>query len=130
MKKIFSFVLSFSPALALAQTSSVTDVNSLTTKLLGIGNVVIYLLVALAVIFIVWNVVMYIVHGSDPKEKSAHLKNVGWGILGLAIVVSIWGLVGILTRSFSTVPTSQAIPNVSNSTGTGGIPGNQVPIVP
>lgn len=130
MKKIVSIVTLFAPALAFAQASPITDVNSLTNRILGLFNVAIYVLVALAVLFIVYNVVIYVVKGNDPEGKRAALVATGWGLVGLAVIVSIWGLVGILTRSFRTVPTNQAIPNVSNSTGAGGIPGNQVPQIP
>ncbi len=129
MKKIISIAFLLSPALAMAQTTAITDVNSLTNRVLGIFNIIIYVLVALAVVFIVYNIVMFMIRGNDPAAKTEALKGVGWGLVGLAVIVSIWGLVGILTRSFSTTPTNQAIPNVSNSTGVGGLPGNQVPQV-
>lgn len=130
MKKAFaSIIVSLSPVLALAQTAPVTDVNTLTEKLVGIGNIVLYLLIALAVIFIIWNIVMAMVKGSDPAAKSEAMKSVGWGIVGLAIAVSVWGLVNILTGTFRTTPTNQAIPNLGNNAGTGGIPANQIPVV-
>lgn len=127
MKKILSFALLFSPALAFAQSSPVTNVNQVTNLVLGIFNIIIYVLVALAVVFIVYNIVMYMIKGNDSAAKTEALKGTGWGLVGLAIIVSIWGLVGIITRSVNTTPANNAIPNVSNSTGVGGIPGNQVP---
>lgn len=130
MKKVIvSLVASLSPVLAFAQTAPVTDVNTLTEKLVGIGNIVLYLLIALAVIFIVWNIVMVLIKGSDPAKKSEAMKAVGWGVVGLAIAVSVWGLVNILTGTFRTTPTNQAIPNLGNNAGTGGIPANQIPVV-
>jgi len=129
MKKITGLVISLLPALAIAQTAPVTDVNSLTTKLIGIGNIVLYLLMGIAVIFIVWNVVMALIKGGDPAAKSAALGNIGYGVLGLAIIVSIWGLVNILTNTFRTVPTQQAVPNLGNNVGNGGLPVNQIPQV-
>jgi len=130
MKKIISIALLVVPGMAFAQSAPITNVNTLTNSVLGIFNIIIYVLVALAVVFIVYNVVMYIVKGNDPEGKKAALSSVGWGLVGLAVIVSIWGLVGILTRSFQTVPATNAIPNVSNSTGVGGLPGNQVPQLP
>jgi hypothetical protein len=96
----------------------VTDVNSLSAKLLGIGDVVIYLLIALAVIFIVWNVVISLISGAKPEEKRAALGNIGYGILGLAIIISLWGLVNILTGTFNTknnVPTPPSANFVNKS---------------
>jgi len=131
MKRLIASIAVLAPSVALAQTQTITDVNSLTAKLVGIGNTVIYLLVALAVIYIIWNTVQYFIKGSD--EEGARKKTgmqILWGIVGLAIILSIWGLVGILTNTFRTTPASQPIPNLGNGYGTGGgIPANQIPVV-
>jgi len=133
MKKIIAFVIASTPFVAFAQTP-VTDVNSLATKLTGIGTLVTYLLVALAVIFIVWNVVMFMVRADDPEGRGEARSKVIWGVVGLAIILSIWGIVGILTRTFATTaPTGSNIPSFgsnTNTTGGGVIPGtNGVPQV-
>lgn len=114
MKKIGIIILSFiatMPLFAYAayQTASVpsnlneiSDVNDLVTRLRTIGDVVIYLLVALAVIFIVYYVVVYFIRGDKPEDRKKAGLNILWGIVGLAIIVSLWGLVNILIGTFST----------------------------
>lgn len=130
MKKLLALIAFLVPSVALAQTSTITDVNSLTAKLVGIGNIIIYLLVSLAVIYIIWNVIQVFVRGKDDPEGGKNAKiQVLWGIVGLAVILSIWGLVGILTNTFRTTPTNAPIPNLGNSTGSGGIPSNQIPVV-
>jgi hypothetical protein len=131
MKKIIAFVALALPSVALAQgtLTTITNVNGVSSRLLGIGSTVIYVLVALAVLFIVYNVVMYLVRGADPAAKSAAGMNVLWGIVGLFVIVSIWGLVNILTGTFNTTPTNQPIPNFGGQVQTGGFPANQAPIV-
>jgi uncharacterized membrane protein len=128
MKKIIALLAFAIPAFASAQAlSPITNVNNLTSRALGIGNTFTYILVALAVIYIVWNVVQYFIKaGGDRKEVG---MNIVWGIVGLFIIVSIWGLVNILTNTFKTTPTDQAIPNLGTDTNRGGIPANQIPIV-
>ncbi|MFA6295336.1 MAG: pilin [Candidatus Paceibacterota bacterium] len=122
MKKLIASIVTLLPSVSFAQTNTITDVNSLSVKLMQIGNLVIYFLVALAVIYIVYNVVMYIVKGDNPEEKSKAGLNVLWGIVGLFIIVSIWGLVGILTNTFKTAPNTPVIPSLGSGTATGGIP--------
>jgi Type IV secretion system pilin len=131
MKKILSIVAFLAPSVAMAQTQTITDVNSLTAKIVGIGNIVIYLLVSLAVIYIIWNTVQYFIKGNSGEENDRRKSGMGilWGIVGLAVILSIWGLVGILTNTFRTTPTNQPLPNLGNSVGNGGIPANQVPVV-
>jgi hypothetical protein len=129
MKKLIAFLTLSAPVSVFAQTSAVTDVNSLSAKLTGIGNIVVYLLVALAIIFIVYNVVMYVIKGSGDEGRSKAGINILWGIVGLFVIVSIWGLVNILTNTFKTTPTNQPLPNFGNNTQTGGVPGNVIPRV-
>ena len=129
MKKIIAIIAFAAPSIAMAQTSAVTDVNSLSAKLLGIGNTVTYILVAFAVIYIVWNVIHYLIMGSGEEGRSKSAMNILWGIVGLFVIVSIWGLVTILTNTFRTTPTQQTIPNFGNNANNGGIPANQIPIV-
>lgn len=109
MKKIIALVISFSPSLALAQNAVIHDVNSLTGTLTSIGNVVIQLLIAFAVIYIIIRVVQFIME-SDSTKRSEIRASILYGILGLFVILSIWGLVAILTGSFRTVnnpPTNQ-----------------------
>ena len=130
MKKIIALVSFAIPSMALAQAlTPITNVNNLSTRILSIGSTVTYILVAAAVLFIVWNVVMYVIKPASSDDKKAAGGNILWGILGLFIIVSIWGLVNILTNTFATTPTTQAIPNFGQNTNNGGIPANQVPIV-
>lgn len=131
MKKLIAFVAFALPSIALAQgnLTTITNVNSLSSRLLGIGNIIIYILVALAVLFIVYNVVIYLIKGNEPDAKKTAGLNVLWGIIGLFVIVSIWGLVNILTGTFATTPTNQPIPNFGSNTQGGGIPGNQIPQV-
>lgn len=130
MKKIITLLAFAMPSVAFAQAlAPLTNVNNVTSRAIGIGNTIIYLLVALAVIFIVWNIVMYLIKGGDEEGRKNARNNILWGIVGLAIIVSIWGLVNILTNTFATTPTNQPIPNLGNGTSNGGLPGNQVPQV-
>lgn len=93
----------------------IKTVNNLADRLSSIGDVIIYLLIGLAIIYIVWNIVNALIKGYDPAAKTVAIGNIGYGILGLAIIVSIWGLVSILTNTFNpsnSVPAS-SIPSAN-----------------
>ena len=95
-------------------SNQIKDVNSLAEKLVNIGNLFTYLLIALAVIFIIWHVVIYMIKPGEG-DRSEAAKSIGYGILGLFIILSIWGLVNILIGTFGTnnnVPTDR-IPNAN-----------------
>ena len=112
MKKILAFVALIAPTTAFAQTGAlapVTNVNDLSAKILGIGNTFTYILVAAAVIFIVWNIVIYLIKPSGEESRGKAGMNILWGIVGLFVIVSIWGLVNILVNTFYTSNGSTSI---------------------
>lgn len=91
------------PFTAFAQ-GAITDVNSLTYKLTNLGNTAIVVLIAFAVIWIIFNVVRFII--SDEENRGKYRTSVLWGIVGLFVILSIWGLVKILTNTFRTDTTT------------------------
>src|SRR6185369_5264186 len=86
---------------------AITDVNSLTNKFTNLGNTAIQILIAFAVIWIIYNVVRYLIMGGeDPEKRKAAGSAILWGIVGLFVILSIWGLVRILTNTFRTDTTA------------------------
>ena len=80
----------------------IKDFTGLSSRLASIGTVVIYLLTALAVIYIVWNVVQALIKGKEGGDRKEALMHVMWGLIGLFIILSLWGLVNILLNTFGT----------------------------
>ena len=108
MKKILATLAVLTPAVASAQ--AITDINSLSYKLTNIGNLVIEVLIAVAVIDIIILAVRYIMAGENADGRKEIGKGILWGIVGLFVILSIWGLVRILTNTFRTdtnAPTTQ-----------------------
>ncbi len=99
MKKFIASLAFLTPATAFA-AQPITDVNSLTSKITGIGNTIIGILISLAVIWIIVNVVRFIMASGD--DRAAHRASILWGIVGLFVILSIWGLVNILSGTFVT----------------------------
>lgn len=66
-----------------------------------INNSVIPLIVALATVMFVWGVVQFFILNADEEAKRAQGKQfMIWGIVALAVMLSVWGLVGILGSTF------------------------------
>lgn len=105
MKKLFIAICALIfPVFASAQyLSEIRNVNNLATRLLGIGNLIIYFLISLALIYITWNIVHYFIRPAGGDRKEAGM-NILWGIIGLFVIVSIWGLVNLLVNTFYTNP--------------------------
>ena len=65
-----------------------------------ISHSVIPLIFALAVVSFVWGVVQYVINSDDETKKTKGRDFMIWGIVALAVMVSVWGLVRILGNTF------------------------------
>lgn len=108
------FVLASAPVMALAQTGGAPTVcnpagtrtiQDLLCRISGILNAVLPVLIALGVVYFVWGVITYVV-ASDEEAKSAGRNRIIFGIIGLAVIIGLWGLVYILTNTFGLTNTS------------------------
>lgn len=101
------FVLSLAPVAVLAQTGNVTkcattkisNLDGILCKLSQILNAVVPVLIALGVVYFVWGVITYVI-SSDEEAKKSGRNRIIFGIIGLAVIIGLWGLVKILTNSF------------------------------
>lgn len=90
------------PFLALAQDSGNSFNGQYVTDFLTtIGdwiNILIPTLIGLALVVFFWGLVTYIWGGGTDKEKAKGLMI--WGVVAIAIMVSIWGVVSLLQNVF------------------------------
>jgi hypothetical protein len=110
MKKVLaSALVAVSPLVALAQSTTPSQgIAGLFTLIGGILNRIVPLFIALAVVFFIWEVFQYTIAGSEEKKKAAKGGMI-WGIVGIFIMVSVWGLVAILQSTFGTTGVSETI---------------------
>lgn len=83
-------------------TLNLQPINSLSTSLIGLLNtVVVPFVFAIAFIVFIWGVYTYFIAGGASEEKrSEGAKFVLSGLIGFAAMVSVWGLVNIITGTF------------------------------
>jgi len=63
-------------------------------------DVLIPLIFAIALIVFIWGVFQYfIAGGADEEKRSTGRKLVMWAIIGFVIMVSVWGIVNLLTNT-------------------------------
>ncbi len=102
MKKLglIGAVLVF-PLIAFAQTGTVTSVQGAGEFIIGlINNVAVPVVFALAFIVFIWGVFqVFILGGTNEEAKEKGRALMLWGLIGFFVMVSVWGLVRILTGS-------------------------------
>jgi ABC-type thiamin/hydroxymethylpyrimidine transport system permease subunit len=72
------------------------------------------------VVYFVWGVVQYVI-ASDEEAKKTGRNRMIYGIIGLVVIVSMWGLVGIVRQTFgldsAVVPPNITTPCVPGTLG-------------
>jgi len=93
--------LALLPVFVFAQTSTCTggDVGFVLCKIGTIINAIIPILIALGVLYFIWGVITYVI-AQDEEAKTRGRQAMINGIIGLLVIVSIWGLVSILKKTF------------------------------
>ena len=84
----------------------VRDLQTFICKIGDILNIIVPILIALGVVIFIWGVLTYVI-ASDEEAKSAGRNRIIWGIIGLAVIVGLWGLVRILTNTFGVQNTGE-----------------------
>lgn len=108
MKKSFTPFLVLSslllPVITKAATCPSTPANlkDLICKAMELVNPIIGLLTGLAVVFFLWNVVKFIMSAGDEKKRTTAKDGIVYGLIGLFVLFSFWGLVELLWRSVFT----------------------------
>lgn len=99
------FGLSFLPLLAFAQNASgcanatVGTIQAIICKIGNILDTIIPVLIVLGIVYFVWGIIQYVI-GSDEEAKKKGRDRMIYGIIGLVVIVAMWGLVGIVTKTF------------------------------
>ena len=102
-------VFSSMPIAALAATSKClptsTNIGDIFCKIGEILNSVIPILILLGVVYFVWGVITYVI-SKEEEAKKAGKNRIIYGIIGLAVIIAMWGLVNILVRTLGIDTTS------------------------
>lgn len=102
MKKALSLAtLAFAlPLVSFAAINNISDAGSFVIN--TINNIVVPVLFALAFIVFLWGVFETFILGRGNEEKRTEGQNLMlWGLIGFFVMVSVWGLVNILTGTIT-----------------------------
>ncbi len=55
--------------------------------------------VALALLFFIWNLAKFILRAGKGESTQEGWSMIGWGIIALFVMVSIWGIVGFIGQT-------------------------------
>ncbi len=90
------YIIGFTPVIAFAD---IANLNQLINELLGLANSLVPLLFGLALLAFIWGVIGYI-WSADPKRIKDARNYMIFSVVGMAVMMSIWGLSLFLKNSF------------------------------
>jgi len=100
-----SLALGFAPFMALAQNSTGCDnvdsgtIQSIVCTLGNILDTAIPIIIVLGIAYFVWGVVSYVINDDEEAKKKGRDRII-YGIIGLVVIVAMWGIVGIIKNTF------------------------------
>lgn len=117
MKKISKFILILSslallPGLVFAQTR----LEGFLSSIQGILDTILPILISLAVIYFIWGVVQYVI-GDGEEAKKTGKERIIYGLIGFAVILSMWGLVNILVDTFGLKSSAPQLDTVVTTSG-------------
>ena len=110
MKKVIvSLSLLASPLFALAQgTTRAVDAFSLFKIIHNITYTVIPVIIGLAVLVFIYALFQFVSSAGDEEARAGAKHLIIWSVIGIFAMVSVWGLVNILSGTFNLDNTIEA----------------------
>lgn len=108
MKKIIASAIALAtPAIAFAQTSLTLgsgdqNLGGLVGLFKNVLTTATSLLIAAAVVYFLYGVFQFVMSAGDEEKRANGRSQIITGIIGIAVMVSVWGLVGWVTGTFNT----------------------------
>ncbi len=96
---LFGITLTAAPQLASAQAGRVKDFKGLIKFFVDLIKDLIPLVIALTVLVFLWGIFKLVLAGDSEDKRNEAKTIMFYGIVSLFVMVSVWGLVRILTVS-------------------------------
>lgn len=74
------------------------------TVIIDILKPFVVLIFAAAIVFFLWNVFGLVRSSDQPEEIAKFKEKIVWGIIAIAVMASMWGLVRFITGSLNLDP--------------------------
>jgi len=66
----------------------------------GFANFIITTLVALALLYFFWGIALFILNAANEEARTTGRQKMIWGIIGLFVIISIWGILAVVNNTF------------------------------
>ncbi len=109
MKKVIALGIVFAPMFAFAQSVQSQDLAGIVGFLKQSLTVATGLITAGAVVWFLYGVFKFIMASGDEEGRTEGRKQMIAGIIGIAVIVSVWGLVTWVTSTTGLTNTAKTV---------------------
>jgi hypothetical protein len=103
MKKLFrtniSLISLLFPVLASAQIPAPKDFKEFAELILNAIGYLTGILIAAGLLGLMWGVVVFFASADNPQKREAIKPYLFWGIIGVTVMMGVWGFVELLASS-------------------------------
>ena len=115
LQKILLPALLLSPLVAAAQ--NFPGISSCLSSIRTLVSTATTIVAGLALLVFFWGLVKFINNAGSEDAKEEGRRLMIWGIVALFVMVSVWGLVNIMTGTFQTTNTGPILPDAGVQVG-------------
>ena len=83
-------------------------ISPILTNVRAALGIVVPIAITLALIYFIWQVVQYVI-AADEEQKTDARKKMLYGVVGLFVIIAIWGLVNFIGAYLGVDPTTNPI---------------------
>jgi hypothetical protein len=100
LASIFLSVFYLSTPAPVSAAGTIQNFQGLAAVAIGILRQLVFLIVGLAVVYFLWGVAKFVLAVNEEKARDEGKKQMIWGIIGIFVMVSVWGLVNVIAGTF------------------------------
>ena len=108
MKKIITGILAVVPAVSFAAGA---NAFSILATLKAFVDRLIPFLIAAGLAYFIFGVIKYVI-AKNPEDKGQGSKIIVQGLIGLFVMLSVWGIIGVFQRTFQVGNTTVDTTNI------------------
>ncbi len=114
IKKISIFVSTIFLLPQVILASGGTDLGGVARLISSVLGALVPLIIGLALLFFLWGMLVYLWNGDDEDKREESKSFMLWGVIGLFVMVSVWGLVSLVANSFNFHLPGGLVPTLPN----------------
>lgn len=92
-------------------TYSVTNIWDIYCIAAEYINLAFILLIAVAILALAYGIFKFIVNASNEAERTKGRTYILWAVIGIFIMISVWGLINIISATVDLDDSNASIPN-------------------